>query len=180
MSLRAKWTLGGLVTYSMLVFIQLETRHVHIAGVTPHPNATWRQQMARNLTMDEGGSLKPGQYLMHDRDPPFGAACQQRREAAGVQRVPLPPRSPWWQAYAERWMQSGKTARRAQMLLLGERSLQPALSADITHDRTARPHQGQGKVMLLPAAKVEPDLHSSIACRERLGGLINYYHRKAA
>jgi hypothetical protein len=34
--------------------------------------------------------------------------------------------------------------------------------------------------MLFPAAKVEPDLHSPIECRERLGGLLSYYHRKAA
>jgi putative transposase len=30
------WTLGGLVTYYILFFIHLETRQVHIAGVTPH------------------------------------------------------------------------------------------------------------------------------------------------
>jgi hypothetical protein len=35
------WTLGGLVTYSILFFIHLETRHVHIAGVTAHPNEAW-------------------------------------------------------------------------------------------------------------------------------------------
>ena len=32
------WTWGGLVTYYILFFILLETRQVHIAGVTPHPN----------------------------------------------------------------------------------------------------------------------------------------------
>jgi hypothetical protein len=37
-----------------------------------------------------------------------------------------------------------------------------------------------GNVILFPSAKAEPDLDSPIACRERLGGLLNYYHRKAA
>src|SRR6266481_5401977 len=32
------WTLGGLVTYSVLFFIHLGSRQVHVAGVTPHPN----------------------------------------------------------------------------------------------------------------------------------------------
>ena len=54
------WTLGGLVTYYILFFIHLESRQVHIAGVTPHPNETWMKQMARTLTMDEWGVLKPG------------------------------------------------------------------------------------------------------------------------
>src|SRR4051812_35694223 len=53
------WTLGGLVTYYILFFIHLETRHVHIAGVTAHPNEVWMMQMARNLTMNEWGVLKP-------------------------------------------------------------------------------------------------------------------------
>jgi hypothetical protein len=62
------WTLGGLVTYYVLFFIHLETRLVHIAGVTAHPHETWMTQMARNLTMDAWGILTPGQYLIHDRD----------------------------------------------------------------------------------------------------------------
>jgi len=62
------WTLGGLVTYYVLFFIRLGTREVHVAGVTPHPNAPWMMQMARNVTMAEWGFLSPGQYLIHDRD----------------------------------------------------------------------------------------------------------------
>src|SRR2546425_2700870 len=89
------WTLGGLVTYYILFFIHLETRHVHIAGVTAHPNEAWMMPMARNLTMDEWGALKPGQYLIHDRDTKFCVAFKQRLDDAGVKRVPLPPRSPW-------------------------------------------------------------------------------------
>ena len=48
------------MTYYILCFIHLETRQVHIAGVTPHPNETWMKQMARNLTMEEWGILQPG------------------------------------------------------------------------------------------------------------------------
>jgi Homeodomain-like domain len=68
------WTLGGLVTYYILFFIHLESRQVHIAGVTSHPHEPWMMQMARNLTMEEWGLLKPGQYLIHDRDTKFCAA----------------------------------------------------------------------------------------------------------
>jgi len=55
------WTLGGLVTYYILCFIHLGTRQVHVAGVTPHPDAQWMVQIARNVTMEEWGFLSPGQ-----------------------------------------------------------------------------------------------------------------------
>jgi len=174
------WTLGGLVTYYLLFFIHLETRQVHIAGVTAHPNDTWMQQMARNLTMEEWGILKPGQYLIHDRDTKFCAAFKQMLDDAGVKRVPLPPRSPWLNAFAERWIQSVKTEVLSRVILFGERSLRHVLSEYVTHYRAERLHQGKGNVILFPAEKVEPDSDAPIVCRERLGGLLNYYHRKAA
>jgi putative transposase len=96
------WTLGGLVTYHVLFFIHLESREIHVAGVTPHPNEAWMVQVARNVTMEEWGFLSPGQYLMHDRDGKYCPAFQQIVDTAGVKRVPLPPRSPNLNAYAER------------------------------------------------------------------------------
>jgi putative transposase len=174
------WTLGGLVPYYILFFIHLESRQVHIAGVTSHPHETWMMQMARTLTTEEWGILKPGQYLIPDRDTKFCAAFKQMRDDAGVKRVPLPPRTPWLNAYAERWIQSVKTEVLSQMILFGERSLRHALSEYVTHYRTERPHQGKGNVILFPSAKAKPELDSPIECRERLGGLLTYYHRKAA
>jgi hypothetical protein len=61
------WTLGGLVTFYVLFFIKLDTREVHLAGITAHPNEAWMMQLARNLTMEEWGVLKPGQYLMQGK-----------------------------------------------------------------------------------------------------------------
>ena len=46
------WTLGGLVTYSVLFFIHLGSRKVHVAGVTVHPDQHWMRQIARDVTMD--------------------------------------------------------------------------------------------------------------------------------
>src|SRR5256712_11394253 len=71
------WTLGGLVTYYVLFFIHLGSRRVQVAGVTPHPNAAWMVQVARNVTMEEWGFLSPGQYLIHDRDGKYCPAFQQ-------------------------------------------------------------------------------------------------------
>src|SRR5437870_13619352 len=81
------WTLGGLVTYYVLFFVHLGSRKVPVAGVTPHPNATWMAQMARNMTMEEWGCLSSGSYLIHDRDWKYCPAFQRTIEAAGVTRV---------------------------------------------------------------------------------------------
>jgi putative transposase len=40
-------TLTGLVTYYVLFFIDLTSRTVKIAGITPHPNEAWMLQIAR-------------------------------------------------------------------------------------------------------------------------------------
>lgn len=51
-------------------------------------------QVARNLTQDEWGVLKPGAYIIHDRDTKFCDAFKQIPDDAGVKRLPGPPRSP--------------------------------------------------------------------------------------
>ena len=82
--------------------------------------------------------------MIHDRDTKFCAAFKQMLDDAGVKRVPLPPRSPWLNAYAERWIQSVKTEVLSQMILFGERSLRHVLSEYIAHYHAERPHQGKG------------------------------------
>jgi putative transposase len=136
------WTLGGLVTYYVLFFLRLGTREVHVAGVTPHPGAAWMAQVARNVTMEEWGYLSPGHYLIHDRDGKYCPAFLQIIDDAGVQRVPLPPRSPNLNAYAERWVRSVQEEYLSRLILFGERSLRHALTEYITHYHTERPHQG--------------------------------------
>ena len=82
------WTACGLVTYDVLCFIPLASRQVHVAGMTPHPDARWLVQSARNGTMADWGFLTPGQYLIHDHDGKFCPAFQRLIEDAGVKRVP--------------------------------------------------------------------------------------------
>jgi putative transposase len=174
------WTLGGLVTYYILFFIHLGSRKVHIAGVTPHPHEAWMVQIARNLTMEQWGFLAPGQYLIHDRDGKYCAAFQQIIDTVGVKRVPLPARSPNLNAYAERWVRSVKDEALSRMILFGEGSLRHVLTEYVEHYHHERNHQGQGNVLLFPAVGRDTEPQGAIQCRERLGGLLKYYERKAA
>jgi putative transposase len=164
----------------VLFFIQLATRKVHIAGVTPHPDQRWMGQIARNITMADWGCLQPGQYLIHDRDAKFCPAFQHTLDSAGVKRVLLPPRSPNLNAYAERWVRSVKEEALSRLILFGERALWHALSAYTTHYHQERPHQGKGNVLLMSGASTKQKHDGPIRCRERLGGLLKYYERDAA
>jgi transposase InsO family protein len=174
------WTTAGLVTYYVLFFLHLATRKVHVAGMTPHPDERWMVQIARNVTMEAWGVLAPGQYLMHDRDGKYYPAFQRILEDAGVKRVPLPPRSPNLNAYAERWVRSVKEEVLARLILFGERALQRALTEYVVHYHAERPHQGKGNVVLLPVPDQPRQRAGPLQCRERLGGVLKYYHEAAA
>jgi len=66
------------------------------------------------------------------------------------------------------------------MILFGERSLRHVLSEYVTHYHAERCHQGLGNVIPFPAKQAANDHEGPIECRERLGGLLTYYHREAA
>src|SRR2546428_681472 len=44
-------TWHGLVTYYVLVVMELATRRVHVAGITPHPTAAFMQQLSLSRFM---------------------------------------------------------------------------------------------------------------------------------
>jgi transposase InsO family protein len=174
-------TWRGLVTYYVLFFIHLDSRRVCIAGITDSPDACWMRQVARNATFEELGCLSGRRYVLHDRDAKFCAEFQETLAAGGVQCLPLPARSPNLNAFAERWVRTVKEECLSKLLLFGEGSLRRALSQFQEHYHTERNHQGKGNVLLFPRAEeLAKSRGSSIECRERLGGLLKYYYRRAA
>jgi len=174
------WTTAGLVTYYVLFFLHLASRKVYVAGMTPHPDERWMVQIARNFTMAEWGFLETGQYLIHDRDSKYCPAFQRLIDEAGITRVPLPPRSPNLNAYAERWVRSVKEECLSRLILFGEAALYHVLREYRAHDHHERNHQGKGNMLLVPASSHAPERAGPVRCRERLGGLLKYYECEAA
>jgi putative transposase len=172
-------TLRGLVTYYVLFFIHLESRRICLAGITVHPNEAWMKQIARNATMDDCGALRDCRYLLHDRDTKFTRSFRSIIASGRVEPLALPVRSPNLNAYAERWVRSVKEECLSQVILFGERSLRRALSNYVGHFHAERNHQGRGNVLLFPRATAQ-QREGPVRCRERLGGLLRYYHREAA
>jgi transposase InsO family protein len=174
-------TWRGLVTYYVLFFLHLETRRVTLAGITRHPTEAWMTQMARNAVDEPSGCLQNCRYVLHDRDTKFCAAFDEILRSGGVESVTLPAQSPNLNAFAERWVRSVKEECLSKLILFGEASLHRALGEYVKHFHAERNHQGKGNVILFPTTDpAVPGRAGPVRCRERLGGLLKYYHREAA
>jgi transposase InsO family protein len=173
------WTPRGLVTFYVLFIIRLSTRSVHIAGVTTAPNGAFMKQVARNLTDVGDGFLLNSRSLIMDRDTKYTDDFRGHLDREGVKSVRCPARAPNCNAFAERFVRSIKDECLGRMILFGEASLRRALKEYIEHYHTERNHQGVGNRLLEPLAMVSSSLGPT-QCRERLGGMLNYFYREAA
>jgi hypothetical protein len=69
----------------------------------------------------------------------------------------------------------------SKLILFGETSLRRALRDYPVHCHAERNRQGKGNVLLFPTAtQAKNRVDGSVRCKERLGGLLKYYHREAA
>jgi transposase InsO family protein len=172
-------TLGGLARYFVLFVIDIESRRVQVAGVVRHAHGAWMKQIARQLTDCVDGFLRGKRYLIHDRDPLFTEEFRELLRGAGVECLKLPAHSPNLNAYAERFVLSIKTECLGKIVPLGERHLRLVLSEYVEHYHTERNHQGlDGRLPAKePLVGEKGDDRDPVVCRQRLGGLLNYYHR---
>ena len=133
----------------------------------------------RNLTDVEDGFLKGKRYVLMDRDGKFSPAFREILKTAGVEAVLLPPQSPNLNAQLERFFGSLKAECLERMIFFGVASLEKAIPEFLAHYHTERNHQGLGNRILMPGDEVGRTT-GVIQRRERLGGLLQYYYRKAA
>ena len=169
----------------LYVFFAMEvgTRHVHVLGVTAHPDGAWSVQQARNLLMDLGERAAQFRFLVRDRAGRFTEAFDAVLAGAGIEVVKIPPRSPAANAYCERWVRTIRAEVTDRMLIAGPRHLRVVLDEYVDHFNQHRPHRARN---LRP-----PDHDDSITApvtdlaaawirrRKILGGLIHEYERTA-
>jgi hypothetical protein len=93
--------------------------------------------------------------------------------------LPLPARCPNLNAHAERGARSVNAECLSKTIPFGERPLRRAMNDYLAHYHTERNHQGKNNVLLFRQI-TETRGDKPVRCRDRLGGLLRYYHRAAA
>jgi transposase InsO family protein len=165
-------------TIFVLFFIEVRTRRVYLAGCTARPTAAWVAQQARNLAWQLQEGALPVRVLLHDRDGKFPPGFDAIFRSEGLAVVRTPPRGPWANGVAERWIRSARRECLDRLLILSERHLQRVLTAYIRFYNERRPHQAldQGvPVPLPPSAGSGP-----VERRDVLDGILHDYHRSVA
>ena len=114
-----------------------------------------------------------------DRDTKYSAAFRAALTRERIEPIRLPPRSPNLNAYAERFVRSVKTECTGRMVFLSRSSLERALTQYLAHYHEERNHQGLQN-RLLKRSDRPIHLGGRVERRERLGGMLNFYHREAA
>ena len=173
------WAPRGLVTLYVFFLIELATRRIEVAGITPGPNEAWMTQIGRNLTDPVDGFLTDKELLILDCDSKFSSTFRQLLRDTGIEVVRLPPRSPNLNAYAERFVRSIKDECLNRMILFGERSLRKATREFAAHYHMERNHQGIDNRLINPDGVYKSAL-GRVECVQRLGGLLRFYRRAAA
>jgi len=165
----------------LYVFFVLEvgTRHVHVLGVTAHPDGAWTVQQARNLLMDLGERATRFRFLLRDRAGQFTETFDAVFAAAEIEVVKIPPRSPGANAYAERFVLTVRTEVTDRMLIFGQRHLRTILAQYVTPYNGRRPHRGRQLHPPRPDYPVADLSQDRIKRRPVFGGLINEYERVA-
>ncbi len=170
------WCRHGLVTFYVLFVLELSTRRVHCAGVTPGPDERWMMQIGRNLT---DCFLEGKHFVIMDRDSKYTDAFRALLTRAGVQAVRLPARSPNLNAWIEGFVRSIKEECLDRMIFFGESSLRCAVREFIAHYHAERNHQGLDNRIIQPDGRVAR-ASGPVRSREHLGGILRYYYRDAA
>jgi putative transposase len=136
----------------VLFLIELDTRRVHLAGVTANPTGAWVTQQARNLLLVlEERSRRP-RYLLRDRDSKFYRAFDDLLHGLGAEVIGPPIQAPNANAVAERWV---GTVRRECLdhLLIAAAGQAVEWHAGVTaDDRDMASHAGPGPVWITPSS----------------------------
>jgi putative transposase len=157
----------------VLVIVAHERRRVHVA-VTRHPTAAWTaQQLREAFPWDHAPA-----YLIHDRDLAF-QALMTTAKTMGIKDVRTAPRSPWQNAYVERFIGSIRRECLDHVIVLTAAGLRTMLNAYVTYYTNSRTHLSLDK----DSPQSRPVCHlddGRITAIPQVGGLHHRYERRAA
>ena len=159
----------------VFVVLGLERRRLLHVHVTAHPTAAWTAlQMIEALP--EETHLR---YVIRDRDAIYGPEFQRRVAGMGLVQVPIAPRSPWQNCYAERFVGSLRRECLDHVIALNERQVCRIVSNYARYYNRARTHLALAKDAPEPR-RVQSRANGRVVAFPEVGGLHHRYKREAA
>lgn len=165
--------------FHVLFVIEIDSRRVHLAGITTNPTGPWTTQAARNLLMrlrDTHGF----RFLIRDGAGQFTRAFDAVLADGGIAAIRIPPRAPQANAFAERWVRTLRHELLDRTIIWNERQLRLLLVEYIEHYNTHRPHRSLNQRAPDHLGDVEvTGPRQPIRRDTTCGGLINEYRAAA-
>ena len=162
--------------YYVLFFIELQTRRVHLAGITRNPNSAWTTQAARNFMMRTEPTIR---FLIRDGAGQFIGGFDDVFRSDGTTIIRTPPYTPVANAYAERWVGTVRRELCDRTLIWNHRQLEQLLDEYVEHYNTHRPHRSLGQRAPNDTDVVEYRPGRPIRQHPTCNGLINEYRQAA-
>ena len=190
-------TLRGFVRYMVFFVVDCTTRKVKIVHISNGFCGEVMERIAIQMTDYFDGLLKGKRFFFCDKDPLYTQKFKRILENSGikVQQVPSPVCNP----YAERFVKSIKDECLRNFIFLSEGMLHKAVSEYEIYYNTERPHQNLDNELISPKENEHYEelrltreenkgkvLYKSakdrslIVKKQRLGGILNFYYRKAS
>ena len=168
-------TLLGPKVFFVLFFINIKTRKVHIAGLTPYPNQEWVNEQTQLLLPSLNDGKKAKKILIRDRDTKYSRKFDEAFEKEGfiVQKTPF--MSPNMNAHAESWVGTVKRECLNRFVVFGERHLRYLISEYVQYYNSTRPHSSVGNQ---PLGYTPEKNTGKVRCQTTLGGTIKHYYRR--
>jgi putative transposase len=166
----------------VLFFIELDTRRVHLAGVTANPDGAWVAQQARNLLLHLEEQRRRVRFLIRDRDAKFCRGFDDVFRAEGAQVLATPVQAPNANAFAGRWVRTVRTECLDWLLVVDRGHLEQVLRIYVRHYNEHRPHRALGLEPPNPSAGPTPvseARRATVRRRDLLGGALHEYQRAA-
>jgi putative transposase len=159
--------------------MEIQTRRVHILGITAHPTGMWTARQARNLLMDLGERAGQFEFLIRDRDSMFTPVFDDVFAGNGVRIIKTPIRSPRANSFAERYVGTLRRECLDHLLIYGEQHLRQILTEYAQHYNEHRPHQSREQRPPLHEPRQTIDVTARIKRTQAVHGLISEYRRAA-
>jgi putative transposase len=167
----------------VLFFIEIDTRRIHLSGITASPLGAWVVQQARNLNSALAERARPIRFLIRDRDTKFTSSFDEVFRADRIRIIRTPVRAPRANAFAERFVGTVRRECLDRMLIFHRRQLEMVLAVFIEHYNSHRPHRSLDQTPPLSMAPPPPPVSCPDATQlrrsDRLGGLIHEYELAA-